>query len=553
MSHLDFHRRTWALLAGGFFLFGLAASLATGCGRDSSGTAGQTAAQGETGPVCGGTAVIALGSDPDVLNSLIRRSASAGFILDAMQDALADMGEDLAWHPRVASDWVIDPDRMSITYHLRPWVWADGVPLTARDVVSSFLLFRNPAVGSPRSGQFNDVAAVTALDSATVRYTFVRPQPDPVARTFHALLPAHLTDALDPADVMNWDLNTRPLSSGPFSLEKWDRGRTLSLVPNLLYPLGRPWLDRVVFKIIPDQAGTVVALETGEVDFVDGLTPADAQRLRGNENLRIQSIGGRSYYYLMWNIRNPAFADPQTRRALSLALDRQRMIDTLLLGYGSPAVGPLAPVMWNFDSSLAADSCEPAEARRQLAAAGWSDPDGDGVLDRDGVRLEFEILTKLGDPVRENGSVIIRENLKAVGAEIRVRVLELATGLDLLNEGRFDAYFGSFNANLYGDPSGVVHSGRDGEFNKGFYANAEVDSLLDAALAITDRAAALPLWHQVQALLQQDQPSAYLFYPERLVGYNSRLQGVRPHLLSPYNNLGQWWIATSDRKYRSGH
>ena len=551
MFHLSEHRWPGALLPG-LILPGLLALVGAGCGQEVDRADLPLARTQEAAPERGGTAVIAWGADPDALNSLIRRSASAGFVLDALQDGLADMGEDLEWHPRIASDWTIDSDRSAITYHLRPWVWADGTPLTARDVVSSFDLFRNPAVGSPRSGQFKDVAAVTALDPATVRYTFVRPQADPVGRSFHAILPAHLTDALDPAGVMNWELNTRPLASGPFVLESWERGRSLSLVPNDLYPPGRPFLDRVVFRIIPDQSGMVVALETGEVDLVDGLTPSDARRLADSDRLRVVSVGGRQYYYLMWNISRPAFADPATRRALSLALDRRRMIDTLLLGYGAPAVGPLAPVMWNFHGDLAADPCDPAEARRLLAAAGWTDPDGDGVLDRDGVRLSFEILTRLGDPVRENGSVILRENLKAVGAEAVVRVLELATGLDLLNEGRFDAYFGSFNANLYGDPSGVVHSRSTGEFNKGHYANAEVDSLLDAALAAPDRASALPLWRRVQELLQADQPSAYLFYPEKLVGYDVRLRGVRPHLLSPINNLDQWWIANSDRKYRSG-
>ena len=506
----------------------------------------------EVGPVRGGTAVIAITGDPDVLNSLIRRSASAGQVLSQLQRSLAEMGEDLEWHPGIASSWEIAPDRTSITYQLKPWVWSDGFPLTARDVVTSFELFRNPAVGSPRRGQYRDVVEVTALDSLTVYFSFNKPLPDPVARTFHAILPAHITGTLDPAEVMNWDLNRHPLSSGPFLLERWDHGRTLSLVPNELYPGARPYLDRVVFKIVPDAAGRVVSLETGEVDFVDNLTPADAKRLEAQGTIRVASLVGRVYYYLNWNTRSPLFSDGLTRRALSLAIDRQRMIATLLLGYGKPAVGPLAPVMWNFNGSLESDPFDPAQARRLLAEAGWDDLDGDGILDRGGRRLSFEMLTKLGDPVRENGSVIIRENLREVGVEVRVRVLELATGLDLLNTGQFEAYFGSFNANLYGDPSSVVHSRATGEFNKGGYANAQVDSLLDLALASTDRTQSLPLWQQLQKILLEDPPSAYLFYPETLVGISPRLQGVRPHLLSPLNNLQEWWIATSDRKYRSG-
>lgn len=524
----------------------------TACGQDKTEKAAslRTPDRGAV-PDTGGTAVVALAGDPDVLNSLIRRSASAGMILDLLQDSLADMGEDLEWHPRIAESWEIAPDRTSITYHLRDWSWSDGVPLTSADVVRTFALFMDPAVGSPRKGQFSDVSDVEAPDSRTVVYRFTRPLPDPVARSFHAILPEHLVRDLEPAEVMGWEINRHPLSCGPFQLENWDPGQSLTLVPNLRYPLGRPYLDRVVFRIIPDPAGQVVALETGQVDMVTDVTPGDAERLQASGKVRIVPAGGRQYYYLNWNLRRPLFADSATRKALSLALDRQRMIDTLLRGYGRPAVGPMAPVMWNFHRKLKADPYAPEQARRMLAEAGWQDTDGDGIVERDGQPLRFTMLTKLGDPVRENGAVIIRENLRTVGAEVEIRVLELAAGLELLNRGEYDAYFGSFNANLYGDPTSVVHSEATQDFNKGHYANAEVDSLLDLALSLPDRAEALPVWYRLQEVLLADPPSAYLFYPEKLVGVSHRLQDVRPHVLSPWNNISHWWIATEDRRYRT--
>lgn len=499
----------------------------------------------------GGTAVVALESDPDVLNSLIRRSASAGQILDLMQDSLADMGDDLSWNPRIARSWIISPDRTRITYQMQPWFWSDGVPLTAHDVVRTCELFLDSRVASPRRGQYRDIVSVTALDSFTVEYVFGHPQPDPVARSFHAILPGHLLSGLDPAEVMNWPLNRNPLSCGPFQLDDWEHGQSMSLVPNPYYTWAPPHLARLVFRVIPDPAGRVVALETGQVDMVPDLTPGDARRLADRQDIRVIPQGGRRYYYLNWNLRRPLFVDPTTRKALSLALDRQRMIDTLMLGFGEPATGPIAPVMWNFNRELEADPFDPQRARILLEQAGWKDTDGDGILERDGQPFHFTMVTKLGDPVRESGAVIIRENLKAVGVEVKIRVLELATGLELLNSGEFDSYFGSFNANLYGDPSGVIHSRATGEFNKGAYANAQVDSLLDLALSLTARDQALEPWLQMQEILLKDQPSAFLFYPEKLVGVSTRLQGVEPHLLSPLNNICDWWIATGDRKYRT--
>jgi len=522
-----------------------------GCG-DGNDRTGEASSGSGSGPVAGGTAVVALSSDPDVLNPLIYNSSNAGRVYAEIHDGLTEMGEDLAYHPRIAESWEISPDGRAVTYHLRPWRWSDGQPLTAGDVVSSFDLFTNPLVASPRRGSFRDVLSAVALDSNTVRYELARPLPNPIQVTWHHILPYHLTRGLDPANVREWALNHQPLSSGEFSLENWAHNRTLSLVRNDYYPGTPALLDRVVFTILPEESSRLVALESGEVDLVDNVPPDAARRLEESGKVRITAVGGRRFYYLQWNFANPLFAGADIRKALSLAIDRERMVETLLLGFGSPANGPILPAIWNHHESLAPDPFDPVRARRMLAAAGWRDSDGDGVVEKDGVDFRFEILTKQGDPVRENGSVILRENLKDIGVEVTILVLELAAGLDRLRSGRFDSYFGRLNANLFGDPSGYVKSTAVEEFNNGHYANAQVDSLLTVALGTLDRAEALPVWMEIQELLAADPPAAYLFYPENLVGIGLRLRDVRPHRLSPINNLAEWWIAPGDRKYKSG-
>lgn len=531
-----------------FWLFLLV--VAAGCGDKSQ--QGEPAADpAGGGPVAGGTAVVALAGEPDALNSLIRGSSYAGIVLAELQDALAELGEDLQWSPRIASGWEIAPDRLSITYHLRPWVWSDGDPLDAEDVVETFRLIRDERVASNLRGFYSAVSAVEAPDARTVIYHFSHAVPDPVTRSVHPLLPAHRIRDLDPAGIRSWDLNHAPLSSGAFRLESWEHNRSLVLVRNGNYPGIPAHLERVVFRIVPEEASRVLALESGEVDLVDGLPPTVARRLAASDAVRIRETGGRRFYYLLWNLENPIFRDAATRRALSLAIDRERLLETLVLGYGSLAASCIPPAMWNHDAALAADPLDPARARDLLAGAGWRDDDGDGVLERDGTRLRFTVITKQGDPIRENGLVILRENLQAVGAELVPRVLEHATGLAKLREGAFDAYLGRFNANLYGDPSALVQSDPWGSYNFGHYANARVDSLVDLGLSLVDRREALPVWYRLQEELVGDPPAAYLFYPRQLVGVSSRLRDVRPHMLSPVNNLTEWWIAEPDRKYRS--
>ncbi len=528
--------RAEALRAGAVALMALlAAAQLAGCGRRDSGDAAAD-------PVAGGTAVVALASEPDILNPLLYASATAGQVIAELHDGLTDMDESLAYVPRIARSWELAPDSLAITYHLRPWRWSDGQPLTARDVAASLALFKDERVASRRRSLYEAVTGAVALDDSTVRYDLARPVPDPVQVTWHHILPWHIVGGLDPAQVATWPINRQPLSSGEFRLESWAPGRELVLTRNPHYPGKAARLERVVFRIVPEEATRLLMLETGEVDVADGVSPASAGRLEARGDLRLVATGGRRIYYLQWNCRNPVLADAATRRALSLALDRDRMVSTLLAGFGRPAVGPIPPVMWNHHRGLVPAACDPEAARRALAAAGWADPDGDGVLERDGRPLHLEMLTRSGDPVREQGAVIIRENLRAVGVAVEVRAMEQVAGLERVREGLFDAYFGLLVANLYGNPAPYVRSTAVGEYNQGHYANATVDSLLDVALAEPDRQRALATWLRLQETLVADPPSAYLFYPDNLVAVNRRLRDVRPHLLSPVNNLSEWWV-----------
>lgn len=503
----------------------------------------------DVGPVRGGTAVIALSDEPDVLNSLIRTSSVAGMVLALLQASLAEMGEDLQWFPEIARGWDVAPDSLSITYYLQPWFWEDGHPLTSEDVRLSCELLRDPRVGSPRADILRPIKRVLALDPATIRYEFYAPQAQPLQTTVHSILPAHRIGELDVRAIAAWPMNRQPLASGPFRLESWQPGRQLVLAPNPRYAGPQPRLQRAVLRILPDEAARIMALEAGEVDLVYDVPARAVQRLAGVQNLRIVEIQSRVFGFLMWNVRRPALRDARVRRALSLALDRQRFVDDLLGGYAVPAASYLPPVLWNHHRDLESDPYAPDSARAILGEAGWAVDDRDGVRSKDGERLQLDVIYRGGDAVRESAAALVRQNLGAVGARVALRAMELGTALEFLKAGRFDAYLGEYQANLYADPSPLVLSGATDRFNFGGYANARVDSLLTAALADPQRERSLPLWHALQEELAADQPAALLYYLRQLVAYNGRLQAVRPHMLSPLNNLHEWWIASGDRRW----
>ncbi len=516
---------------------------AAGCG---GGRSPGPAPEGE--PVPGGTAVIAFPADPDVLNSLIHASSFSGQILSLLQVGLLEMAEDQTWIPAIARDWLFGPDSLSVTFRLRPWRWSDGAPLGARDVAATYRLFIDPAVGSPRAGGLEAIAGVAVVDEATVRYDFKRRLADPLFPTAHAILPAHRLAELDPAVVRSWPLNERPLASGPFQLASWTRNRELVLVRNPHYPGEPARLDRLVFRIIPDETARLVELETGGVDFMEELPAPAAARMEAGGQVVVHRLSGRYIGQVQWNLRDPRFADRRVRRALSLAIDRQGIVDRLLLGYGRVASSPIPPALWAHAVAPPPEPYAPDAARTLLEEAGWRDGDGDGVRERDGLRLAFTLVTRRGDPVRENAAVIIRENLRAVGVAVQIRALELSAAVDEVRRGRFDAYLGLFQARMAVDPSALLHSSAGDRFNYGGYKSAEVDSLLRLGLSLADRARALPVWRRLQEVVAADSPIAFLYYPDILVGASRRLRAVRPHVLSPYQNVTEWWIAPGDRR-----
>jgi peptide/nickel transport system substrate-binding protein len=522
------------------------AVVVSGC----SGPDEQGPASGAGPLVSGGTAVLALGAEPDVLNPLINTSAQAGQVLALLLDGLVEMEEDFLYHPRIAEELVFSPDSLSITVRLRDWNWSDGSPLTSADVVRSFELFVDPLVASPRAGgRISNVAAVTALDERTVRYDFHRRRADQVATLGYALLSAASVAGLDPAEVRSWPLNQAPDANGLFALESWERGRHMVLRRNEAYPGPKPALDRVMVRFIPDETARLVALETGEVDVVDNVPPHQAARLSGLDGIEVAASSGRLMGMIYWNHELEMFSDRRVRKALSLAVDRKAFVDGLLSGYGSPAAGPLPPVLWAHDPSVKPDPLDLDRAAGLLDEAGWIDRDGDGVCDRDGSPLSFTILTRKGDPVRENGAVVLRENFAAVGVEVRTRILEFSTVIDHVRHGDFEAYLGVFSARLAVDPSGLLASDSFDRWNYGHYADARADSLMDLALSLTDREASRPVWTEFQRHCAEDQPMTFIYYPHDVVAHSSRLRGVRPHVLSPYQSIGEWWIPQDKRRY----
>jgi peptide/nickel transport system substrate-binding protein len=519
-----------------------------GCSRGGCGASRADRPGGAPGgtPRRGGTAVIALGAEP---RSLMPYTPGAqrtpapdvlGLIFPQMTVTEPDL---VTFSPLLARSWEWAADGRSLTFHLREDArWEDGVPITAADVRFSYDVARDTLIGWPTIRWKRDIESCEVLGPHTVRYRFSR-RPREAERFAREgfVLPEHLLAGVPRDRWSAADFGKHPVGGGPFRLESWEPGQRLVLVRNQGYfESGRPYLDRIVLRIVPDAATRIRLLEAGEVDFVDELTARQAETLRAAAGVRVLTCPGRDYDYLAYNLRDPLFVSPRLREALTRALDRDGIIAGLLKGYADPLDGPIVPVLWAHDPAIPRVPYDPDGARRLLAAEGWRDTDGDGWLDRDGRKLEFTVLLASDNERRREIVVAVQSQWKDVGVAAQVQQLERMTLGERREQGLFQVLYGGWSSNIALEPQPIW--GCTGRNNFVHYCNSRVDSLIAAATFLPYERAKPPLF-EAQRLIAGDHPYTWLYSVHNIVGTSVRLRDVRVDARGAMVNPESWWVA----------
>lgn len=473
-------------------------------------------------------------------------------VLDQLFLSLLAEQPDWAEHPptlapALAESWTLSADGLELVFRLRADArWSDGVPVTAEDVAFTFRAQRDPAVAWAYAQSKEAIAAVEAVDSRTVRFRFRHAYPYQVVDANDGrILPAHAWSAR-PFELWRssepW-FREHLVTSGPFRLADWKPGRELALEarPGLEGP-ARPRLDRVVFRVVPDATALVERLLAGELDFLDGLSPRDAARVESSPRLRLATSEARQFDYIAWNPRRPPFDDAEVRVALTLAIDRPALVDALWHGYARVAAGPIPAGVWARDPELEPWPYDPERTRAILAARGFRDGDGDGVVERDGVPFSFTLATNAANRLRSEAAVLIRDQLRRVGVRVEPRLVEMNALGEVMRSGSFDALLGGWAIDTTLDLRPYFHSasiGADG-WNVVDYRNPEVDRLLDEVRADPDLESARPRLVRVQRVLHAEQPYTFLWEPRRLAAVARDLDGVEVTHLSAFGTLARW-------------
>jgi len=529
----------------------------------------------------GGVLLAALNAEPETLNPLSALSEPARQVIGLIFLRLANINSDLTtFTPSLATKWDTLPDARALRFHLRTDVrWQDGVPVTARDVQFTFRLQSNPAYGWDGLPFKTNITKVAAIDDSTVIFFFKHPSRTMLMDAVEGeILPEHVLREMTPDQLLAADFNQQPVGNGPFQLVEWKPQQTIILKRNPdYYDYPRPYLDRVIFKIIPDNANLTRQLLSGELDLAENLLPRDFERLslrwrEGKGNLRPVSFLGRQYDFIAWNLVEPSsyrsldhrrtdniidklrphrlFGSRTVRAALTMALDRQRIGEIVNGELFRPMNGPIPLILWAYNPNANHIwEYNPARARQLLSAEGWQDNDYDGILEKGQIKFQFEMLTNSGNIRRQHALTLIQDQLKAIGVAMRPRLVEPQVLIEKFIVPReFDALLFGWNVGLKMELTSLFHSSTFFHpFHFTSYYSTTFDILEDRARAALDTRLAQQQWDKIAALLSEELPYTWLYYKVDCAAIHKRFRNVIIDQRGVFVNVAEWWIPAAER------
>ena len=548
---------------------------AAGCGEDTAGRSGAATTSGTTGAgkgsevrsdkswvktpddestaKSGGQLVLALLGEPDSFNPYLTTTADVDELLKLVYPQLMKEQPDYSkgppdFTPYLAESWETSPDGKTITFHLRKDMnWGDGVPVSAEDVRFSWETAKDADVAWTGNSIKDFIDDVKVVDPKTValHYTEVYPYQIMDANDGY-IIPKHLFSKIPYKDWKTkgtWSAEAS-LAAGPYRIIAYTPQERVVLEANpTYYRKGFPRIPKITFRIIKNLGAQRDALLSGGTDVYQTLPPIEAKRVLGTGDFRLLVCRSRAYTYAAWNCGKFPFDDPEVRRAMTLAIDRRDLVESLYFGYADVATSPILSTFWAHDSSMKPLPYDRAEAEKVLKARGWA-KGSDGVYAKDGKRLSFLISTSSANELRIKACTKIQANLKLIGVDAQIEMVEFNQLSERQRKHDFQATYGAWAVATKVDEKPTFHSASRGYDGHNFvdYSNPRVDEIIDKARVMSDFKAAKPLWTEFEAILQKEQPYTLVAEPMQLNVYRNKIRGVLSAATSPYDNLEEWWI-----------
>lgn len=490
-----------------------------------------------------GTIIVALSEAPTSLDPADHRSRQSETVIRNMFDGLVTRDTRNGVHLQLAEEmnW-LDPQtlevklRQGVKFHNGQDMTADDVVFTFNRIIQENAIEYPEAHTSPRKGLIAPLDSVEKVDDYTVKFNFSGVWPPAMQLLVHQqIVPKAYIE-----EVGTQGFVEKPIGTGPFMFVEGQLDDQIVLerfadyyggAPDLA-PVGPAQVERVIFRVIPEASTRVAALLAGEVHIIQAVPPELVDTLSLSEGVNVKTAAGTQPQWVQLNVTDPLFTDPTVRQALNYAVDKDLIIEAIYGGRAVALPGPLSPFNDFSNKSLQPYPYDPDTALQLLADAGWSDSDGDGILDKDGQPFAFTIDTlEQWRPLAEGVAGLLRE----IGIDAGVRFWEYSVVRDQLLACERQAFMDDWGDSAF-DPVGHFeakwHTFVEGEpYGRGnfmCYSNPSVDELIKAGETEADRDARQAIYDEAQQLVYDDAPAVFLILPEEAEASSARVQNWEP-------------------------
>ena len=515
------------------------------------------------GPQPGGRVVVAHYQEPDRFWPPISGLTVAHEVGGAMNHPLVGINDKSEYFPILvnevptAENGGISEDSLTWTLNLRDDVtWHDGEPFTAEDVKFTYDMIMMEGTDVTSRVGWDKIESVETPDDHTVIITFSEVDAPFLWRlTLAHILPEHILGGLTAEEFNAAEWFRAPVGTGPFMFEEWMAGDHITMVKNPNYFVeGQPYLDEVVYRVVPDANTLLNMSETGEVDvqlrvgddlaeFIDDMPDVD--------RLTVQSVTP----WLLWiNNNHPFFKDPRTRQALAMGFDKEIISRGIFRNMSEVADGPISPqLVAYYNPEIAKFRYDPEAAAALLEEVGWKDEDGDGIREahgvegvEDGMPLSFETANLVGQQIRVQLLSLIHAQWKELGIDAEINLVDVATMFgDMHPNNNFDTSYSYIGR--YADPDiGGLYLDRDTYGNKANYvgfSDPKVDELILASQQTADQAKRAEYLKEAQAIIAEAVPQIFIAWRANTTALNERVQGYKP--APSYDelwNIAEWYV-----------
>jgi peptide/nickel transport system substrate-binding protein len=486
-----------------------------------------------TGAAPGGTMVFLAEGDADDLNPLTFDNTQSYQIVHLLFRALARRDSTLSnYTPDLLQSWE-RPDSTTLILKVRPNLkWHDGRPVTADDVVFTIQRQQDSATASPRQADVGAVTSVRAVDPQTVEVKLNRTGPSTVNALLEVIpVPKHLLENVDPAQMRFNAFSQKPVGNGLFRFGSWTKGQQIMVEANPDAPEGRPALDRIVVRVVPDATARLTQLLNGEGDAMK-VAPEQREQLANARGVRLETAAQVRPGWIAFNQQKAPVNDPAVRRAFLMAINREQIVQAQFGEKGTAALSPIAPGLREHSADVRPIPSDPNGAKQLLEQAGWRDTNGDGIREKNGQPLRIVVEVASADQMRKDMLIFMQQQLRQAGIDLSISEMERASWVERLRGRQFTASFWGWgwgpgvmgpNAEMLFHSRSIPPNGA----NFAGYSNPRADALIDSILVENDTTRARGMWKQLEQQVIDDAVYAPIFLDPEFYAVNQRFANVK--------------------------